>query len=143
MQELIEGDRAVLRLAAGEELFDAFGGYAKRHHVRAGIVVEGIGMLREATIGFWNGKEYAPHRLATPHELVGLHGSIAEVDGAPSLHLHAALAGADHAVVGGHLLSGTVGVVVEAQVTTFPGRVFGRTFDESLGLRTLDLHPGP
>jgi predicted DNA-binding protein with PD1-like motif len=142
MQELIDGERTVLRLSAGEELFEAFGGYARRHGVRAAIVVEGIGMLREATIGYWNGREYDPHPLSTPYELVGLHGSIAEVDGAPSLHLHATLAGPDHRVVGGHLLHGVVGVIVEAYVTTFSGRSFGRTFDESLGLRTLDLAPG-
>jgi uncharacterized protein len=142
MQELIEGERSVLRLSAGEELFESFSGYARRHHVRAGIIVEGIGMLQEATIGFWNGREYEPHRITAPHELVGLHGSIAEVDGAPSVHLHAALGGPDHRVVGGHLLNGVVGVVVEAYVTTFSGRSFGRTFDESLGLRTLDLAPG-
>ncbi len=143
MQELIEGDRTVLKIAAGEELFDVFRSYASRHGVRAGIVVEGIGMLKDATLGYWNGQEYEPRTLATPHELVGLHGSIAEVDGAPSLHLHAALAGPDHRVVGGHLLHGVVVVVVEAYITTFPGRSFGRPLDESLGLRTLDLAPGP
>jgi uncharacterized protein len=143
MQELIEGERTVLRLDAGEELFDAFKGYATRHQVRAGIVVEGIGMLREATLGYWNGKEYLPRQFSVPHELVALHGSIAQVDGAPSLHLHVGLAGPDHTVVGGHLLHGVVGVVVEAYVTTFSGRSFGRPLDESLGLRKLDLAPGP
>ena len=143
MQELIEDERAVVRVDAGEELFEALGGYATRHRVRAGIVVEGIGMLKEATLGYWNGREYARQALSTPQELVGLHGSIAEVDGAPSLHLHAALAGPDHRVVGGHLLNGVVGILVEAYVTTFPGRSFGRPFDESLGLRKLDLSPGP
>ncbi len=143
MQELIEADRAVLRLNLGEELFESFRSFSTRHRVRAGIVVEGIGMLREATLGFWNGREYVPHVLSAPHELVGLHGSIAEVDGTPSLHLHAALAGPDHRVLGGHLLRGVVGVVVEAYVTTFPNRTFGRPLDESLGLRTLDLAPGP
>jgi uncharacterized protein len=143
MQELVDGERAVLRMDAGEELFDSLRAYAIRHRVRAGIIVEGIGMLKETTLGFWNGREYQPHQLTTPYELVGLHGSIAEVDGAPSLHLHATLTGADHRAVGGHLLGGVVGVIVEAYVTTFSGRAFGRPLDESLGLRTLDLAPGP
>lgn len=143
MQEVVEGDRAVLRLDAGEELFESFRGFATRQKVRAGIVVEGIGMLREATLGYWDGRQYAPHEMTVPHELVALHGSIAEVDGAPSLHLHAALAGPDHRVIGGHLLRGVVGVLVETYVTTFPERRFGRPLDESLGLRALDLAPGP
>lgn len=132
----------MLRLDAGEEIFDRLADFARRHGVRAGVVVEGIGMLAPTTAAYWNGREYVPHVLEVPHELVALHGSIAEVDGAPSLHLHGALAGPDHHVVGGHLLKGRVSVLAEIYVETFPGRTFGRTMDETLGLRKLDLEPG-
>lgn len=143
MQEVNDGPRWMLRLEEGDDLFEGLGAFARRRQVRAASVAEGIGMLRRSTLGFWNGREYDPKVLETPHELVGLHGSIAEVDGLPSLHLHAALAGADHTVVGGHLLKGTVGILAEIYVATFPGRAFGRPLDESLGLRRLDLEPSP
>ncbi len=133
----------VLRLDAGEELFDSLASLARSEQLRAGVIVEGIGMLSRARLGYWNGREYAPRELTTPHELVALHGSLAEADGAPSLHLHAALAGPDHTVVGGHLLDGRVGLLAEIYLVTFGGGRFGRPLDESRGLRTLDLCPGP
>jgi predicted DNA-binding protein with PD1-like motif len=132
----------MLRLDEGDDLFERLTEFARRHEVRAASVVEGIGMFRRSTVGYWNGREYDPMELAVAHEVVGMHGSIAEVDGAPSLHLHVSLAGPDHRVVGGHLLRATVGVLAEILVISFPGRTFGRALDESLGLRRLDLEPG-
>jgi predicted DNA-binding protein with PD1-like motif len=111
--------------------------------VRAAVVVSGIGMVKQGALGYWNGKEYAPKEVTSPHELVGLHGSIAVADGLPSIHLHAALTDAHHSLVGGHLLRATIGVVGEVYLETFPGRTFARPLNESLGLRTLDLEPGP
>jgi len=142
MQSVREGTRWMLRFDDGMDLFDSLSAFARREGITAAVVVFGIGMLRTATIGYWDGEQYRPSELAVPHEVVGLHGSIAQVDGAPSIHLHAALAGPDHRLVGGHLLRATVGVVQEIVVETFPGRVFGRPMVESFGLRMLDLEPG-
>jgi uncharacterized protein len=143
MQEFADGAHWVLRLDAGEDLLERVRAFARERGLRAGIVVEGIGLVRQARVGYWDGSRYVPHELAAPHELVGLHGSLATVDGGPSLHLHAALAGPDYRVVGGHLLAATVGALVELYVLAFPGATFGRPLDESLGLRRLDLAPGP
>jgi hypothetical protein len=143
VQAFTQGEQVVARLETGEELFEKLAELAKSHGVKAGVVVLGIGMLSRATLGYWNGREYATRELLRPHELVALHGTIAEVDGVPSLHLHAGLAGPDHELVGGHLMRGTVGALVELYVQRFPGHTFGRPLDESLGLRRLDLHPGP
>jgi uncharacterized protein len=131
----------MLRLDDGEDVFAQFTEFARRHTVRAAAVVSGIGMFKAATFGYWDGKEYRPHSLEAPHELVALHGSIAEVDGAPSVHLHVALAGPEHRIVGGHLLRATVGILNEIYIETFPGHRFGRPLDESFGLRRLDLLP--
>ena len=143
MQAVHDGPHWMVRIEDGADLFQELRSFASTHGVRAASVVEGIGMLRRAEVGYWNGSEYAPHAIETPHELVGLHGSIAEVDAAPSLHLHATLAGPKHQVVGGHLLSAHVGILTELYVHVFPGMVFGRPMDESFGLRRLDLEPGP
>lgn len=142
MQVLSEGTRWMLRLDQGQDLFATLSNFAREHAIRAAVVVSGIGMLRDVTVGYWNGSEYVRHELPQPHELVGLHGSIAEADG-PSVHLHAALAGPDHSLVGGHLMRATVWVLNELLIDTFPGRTFGRPIDETLGLRKLDLEPTP
>lgn len=141
MQTLVEGSRWMLRLDDGQDLFDTLSAFAQREHLRAAAVLFGIGMFRSATVGYWDGSQYRAHELTVPHEVVGLHGTIAEADDRPSVHLHAALAGPDHRLVGGHLLRATVGVLQEVCVETFPGRVFGRPLSESFGLRMLDLEP--
>ncbi|MCI4350098.1 MAG: DUF296 domain-containing protein [Thermoplasmata archaeon] len=143
MQVAHDGNRWMVRLAEGEDLHTQLGALADTAGIRAGAVVMGIGMLGSASIGFWNGREYATRELATPHELLSLGGSIAVADGRPSVHLHASLGTPTHAVVGGHLVWGRVGILAEILVTGFPGRTFGRPMVESLGLRALDLEPGP
>lgn len=142
MQAVRDGSRWMLRLDDGQDLFEAISTFARREGVTAAGIVFGIGMFRSATVGYWDGQQYRPSELTAPHEVVGLHGTIARVDGAPSVHLHAALAGPDHRLVGGHLLRATVGILQELLLESFPGRTFGRPMVESFGLRMLDLEPG-
>jgi uncharacterized protein len=142
MQAVRDGNGWLLRLDDGQELFDELSAFAAREEIRAGAIAFGIGMFRRATIGYWDGRQYRPRELTVPHEVVGLHGTIARADGRPSVHLHAALAGPDHGLVGGHLMQATVGVLQELLLRTFPGRTFGRPMAESFGLRMLDLEPG-
>jgi uncharacterized protein len=142
VQAVREGTRWMLRLDDGQDLFEALTAFATREEIRAAAIVFGIGMFRRATVGYWDGSQYVRRELAVPHEVVGLHGTVARADGQPSLHLHAALAGPDHALVGGHLFSATIGALQEMLIETFPGRSFGRPLVESFGLRMLDLEPG-
>ena len=142
MQTVRDGATWFLRLDDGQDLFEALTAFASREQVGAAAVEFGIGMFRRATIGYWDGSRYLPSELTTPHEVVGLHGTIARADGRPSVHLHAALAGPDHSLVGGHLMQATVGALQELLVRTFPGQTWGRPLVESFGLRMLDLEPG-
>jgi uncharacterized protein len=142
MQAVRDGTRWMVRLDDGEDLFESIAEFARREDLRAAAVVSGIGMLRRATIGYWDGSQYQPEQLTVPHEVVGLQGSIARVEGAPSIHLHVAAAGPDCRLIGGHLIRATVGVLQEIFIETFPGRSFGRPIVESFGLRVLDLEPG-
>lgn len=141
MQQVREGSRWMLRLDDGQDLIETLSAFAAREGIRAGTVVFGIGMFRRATLGYWDGTQYRPQELTVPHEVVSLHGTIARAEGAPSLHLHAAVAGPDHRVVGGHVLRATVGMLQELLIETFPGRTFGRPMVESFGLKMLDLEP--
>jgi predicted DNA-binding protein with PD1-like motif len=143
MQAVNDGTRWMVRLDDGDDLVEALTAFGEAHRLRAAQVLFGIGMFRRATFGYWDGSAYRPQELTLPHEVVALHGTIAEADGHPSLHLHGAVAGPDHRLVGGHLLRATVGILLEVAIDTFPGRVFGRPMVESLGLRRLDLEPGP
>ncbi len=143
MQTIQDGTRWMLRLDDGQDLFDALGAFARENGIGAAAVLFGVGMFRRATVGYWDGQQYRPHELTVPQEVVALHGTIARADGEPSIHLHCAVAGPDHHLIGGHLIRATVGALQEIAIDTFPGRVFGRPLVESWGLRMLDLEPGP
>ena len=142
MQVVRDGSRWMLRLDDGQDLFETLSEIAQRENLSAAVLVFGIGMVRRATIGYWDGTRYQPQELTVPHEVLALHGTIARAEGAPSIHLHIAAAGPDHRVVGGHLIQATVGALQEILLETFPGRTFGRPLNESFGLRMLDLEPG-
>lgn len=142
VQVVRDGSRWLLRLDDGQDLFETISAFALREDLRAAAVAFGIGMFRRATVGYWDGQQYRRRELTGPHEVVGLHGTIALADGRPSIHLHAALAGPDHTLVGGHLMQATVGTLQEILIEAFPGRTFGRPLVESFGLRMLDLEPG-
>lgn len=142
MQTARDGNRWMLRLSEGETLPETLASFAKEQSIRAAAIVMGIGLVRDTTIGYWNGQEYETEAFPGPHELVSATGSLAEVDGQPSIHLHVALGGRDHRLVGGHLFRATVGLLAEVVVEVFPGQTFGRPLDESRGIRMLDLNPG-
>jgi uncharacterized protein len=141
MQAIHEGDRWMLRLDDGQDLFPTIASFAERENLRAAAIVSGIGMFKSATLGYWDGRQYQPHETSGPREVIALHGSIARADGAPSVHLHAAVSGPDHRLEGGHLIRATVGVLQEVAIQAFPGRTFARPLNESFGLRMLDLEP--
>jgi uncharacterized protein len=143
MQALREGSRWMLRLDDGQDLFATLSSFAQAEQIGAAAVLFGIGMFQRATFGYWDGSQYRPHDLTVPHEVVALHGTIARADDAPSIHLHGAVAGPDHTLIGGHLLKATVGVLQEVALETFPGRTFSRPLVESRGLRMLDLGVEP
>ncbi len=139
MHAVSEGTNWMLRLETGEDLLATLARFAEEHGIRAAAIALGIGQLRTAALGYWNGQEYERRELLEPTELVSLNGSIAEAEGRPSVHVHATLGGRDHAAVAGHVLGGTIGLLAEVLVVEFPSQAFARPMDESLGLRTLRL----
>jgi hypothetical protein len=139
-QKLRDGDKLAIRIDHDEDLFGTLSLVSVEESVHAGFVVSGIGMLRGARVGYFHGDRYEQKTYEEPHELVSLGGSIATVDGKPHFHVHAALAGRDHNVVGGHLFHATVHVAAEVMIDVFPGRVFTRPQKGPI-LRELDLCP--
>lgn len=99
-----------VRLQDGEDLLDSIKIVCKNYKIESGIVINGIGMLKEAKVSYWDGKEYLAELVKEPAELVSLQGNIGttENDGDPIIHVHVALAMKDHKMIGGHLSGGKV-----------------------------------
>jgi predicted DNA-binding protein with PD1-like motif len=73
-----------------------------------------------------------------PHEIVGM-GSVAEKDGAPSIHLHASLGRGKEVLTGCIRKDGDVFLVVEALVLQIAGMSASRKQDAKSGLELLSV----
>ena len=132
------GDRKVLKLESGEDLFVCLEKAVAGESTGWAVLI-GIGMLENAEIGYFDGKEYQKKCLEAPHELVALHGTITIDNSIVIPHLHCGLVGPDHTLIGGHLFSGTVKVVCELVLMKLDCKMV-RKEDTVSGLKLLDLN---
>jgi len=137
MQSAIENNVIVVRADDGEDLFAAISSALDAHGAKSAIVLSGIGMLDDFELGYFNGKDYMNEFFPKPRELVGLHGSVTTDEDRKVIHLHAALAGEDHKVVGGHLQRALVCVVCEITMLKIEKIDMSREMDSRSGLKLL------
>jgi predicted DNA-binding protein with PD1-like motif len=114
----------LLRVDAGEELFEALRAFAMQHDVRAGTI-SGIGAVGEAELGFFirTTKAYVRRVFTGEHEVLSLLGNFSEFEGQPFPHCHLILAGPDFEAHGGHLFRAVVTVTCEVHVVTSPDAI--------------------
>ncbi len=132
-----EGNMVLIKLDDGEDLMERLKEALSLLRVRHGVILTGIGMLKDFEIGYYNGEEYETEFHETPHELVAMHGSIAWVDDGLDLHIHVGLAGKDHRLIGGHLMRAKVCVLNEISVMATKKIEITRKHDEATGLRQM------
>lgn len=126
------------KFAEGQDLRTAYADLMEERGVEVGIVLAGIGMLEDPTLGFFQGDgEYDRHTLEGAYELLSTQGNLALAEGEPFPHLHVTLGGEDHAVQGGHLFEGTVAVGHEYAVRVLPDGALTREHDPETGLKAL------
>ena len=132
MQAKEEKGRVIARLMDGEDLFCSMAKLVEDFKIKSAIIVSGIGMLREFELNFFKDGKYLPAFRKEAMELVAMHGSIAE-DG--SLHIHCAVAGEDHTVMGGHLTKAKAAVLTELVILKLDKVRIGREHNPKTGLR--------
>ncbi len=76
--------------------------------VESGVIVNGVGMLRDIELGYWDGKNYVTEKISEPVELLSLQGNIGKKDGETIVHAHVTVAKKGGAAYGGHILRATV-----------------------------------
>ena len=126
------GDDLVCRLEDGEDLFPSL----LALEVSSGVILNGVGMLRDLELGYWEGSQYLVERVAEPVELLSLQGNLALFGRERVIHCHAVVARRGGAALGGHLLRATVHNTTEALVRLLPGVRLDRR-EERSGLRGL------
>ena len=117
----------VVRMVDGEDLVVGL----TELPIESGIVVCGIGMLREIELGYWTGERYEKHRFEPPVELVSLQGTVARFGDERVVHLHACVAQRDGSTLGGHLFAGTIHNTAEIALSFPRGIVLERRTEET------------
>jgi len=126
-----------VRLHQDEDLFDNLRRVCRECDLKVGIIVSGIGMLKQAELNYYvESGRYSPVLLPEPLELVSMTGSLIFQDGECLVHVHAVLARENKETVAGHLSRGKVNVTSEIVIlkTDVPAR---REMDPATGLMAL------
>jgi len=128
------GREMVVRLEDGENLMERLIGLG----LDSAVIVAGIGMVRDAELGYWNGSEYEIHQVSDACELLAMQGNIGLRDSERIVHAHLTLARRDGSVTGGHLVAATVANTAEIAILLSEGIALRRRL-ESNGL--VGLYP--
>lgn len=136
MQGKEENGFVVLKLDHDESLFDCLNRAIAEFDIKSGFIMQGIGMLANAEIGFFSPVGYEWKTLEEPHELVALHGSISTKDEIV-IHIHCGLANKKHELIGGHLKSAKVCVINEILIRKLDNIELGRNLNPETGLKEM------
>ena len=131
------GNVVFVRLHQDEDLFENLRNVCKKCDLKVGIVVSGIGMLKQAELSYFvESGRYSPILFPEPLELVSLTGNIIIEGSDCHIHLHAVLARENKETLAGHLSKGKVNVTNEIVIlkTDIPA---DRELDPATGLMAL------
>jgi len=128
----------VIALAPGEMLLESIREAVRKHDIRSGVVVSGIGTLKTCHMHYIEHTDFPPKdrffRLAKPLELVSVSGVIA--DGEP--HLHIAVSCGDKEVWAGHLEpESEVAYLAEIAILKFNDLAMARHLDPARRIHLL------
>ena len=134
MEFKTESNVVVVKLCDGEDFFESMEKIVKKCNIESGIVLCGIGQLKNFELGYFDGKKYVRKTFEKPMELVSMQGSIAG-----TFHIHCALADEKQRIYGGHLFKGVVGVVNEIVILKLNKIKLKREKDKKTGLKPLKI----
>lgn len=133
-----EDNLIVVKLEDGENFFESLTKKVRTHQVRSGLILSGIGMLRESTLGYFRSKgKYDEIDVTNPVELTSMQGNIAVAERDIVFHIHVTGATGEGKVVGGHLISATVNVVNEIVILKLNRIRLNRILNQNTGLLEL------
>jgi uncharacterized protein len=133
----IRQDRGGLWILAGfpgEDVRTEIEALCKREGI-SGARVTAIGGVKDPEIAYYNleTRKYDAQVYPGVYELISGLGNVTLLDGKPFLHMHVAISGPDHRVVGGHMMNMQVGVFLEAFIDPLAERLEREMYD-AIGL---------
>ena len=127
-----------ISIEPGEMLLETIREALKKHSIKNGVVVSGIGTLKSCHLHYVTHCDFPPSNrfftIEKPLELSSISGIIA--DGEP--HLHVVVSYADEETYSGHLEdSSQVLYLAEVTILVFNDLQMARHFDKQRGIRLL------
>ena len=120
-----------IRLIHQEDFLEQLMKLANDHNMENAIILNGVGMLKNAEIGYFDSGEYLAKNITAPVELVSTNGNMfINPEGMVEWHIHVALAEKSHNMIGGHLLGGMVWNTVEIFIQTISEAKFIREMED-------------
>ena len=116
-----EGNLIVFRFEDGKDVIESLKRVTEEHQIRSGVVLSGIGMLRDFEISFYSREKagYVTNKFNEPVELLSFSGNVSLRNNEAFFHLHVALAKEDKRAIGGHLKKATVHNTLEGVIVKF------------------------
>ncbi len=120
-----------VRLHHGEDFLQQLKEIAQKHKLKNAILINGVGMLKDAKIGYFHNGTYQTKTIYEPAELISTNGNMyIDPAGKRQWHIHVALGVKSHDVEGGHLMGGTVWNTAEIFLKILPDATFVRENEE-------------
>ena len=142
MQTGIETNIIICKLINNEDLFVSLDYLINKYNIKSGLILTGIGMLKEFELGYFEPGGYKTKFFQEPHELINLSGSIAINKKDPNEiipHVHCSVADWKNQLWGGHLLKAKVNVVNEITILKLEELQLNRIKNDSTGLMELNI----
>ena len=122
-----KGQLAALRFEDGDDFLPLFKHALQEHGITSAVILSGIGMLRDFSIGWLGPEGYEKQEFSAPHELLSLSGTVnVKPDGSVFVHPHATLSEQNLTARGGHLFAGIVNNTLEVVLLLPEGMTFHR-----------------
>lgn len=120
-----------VRLNNGEDFMQQLKQLAQKYKLTNAVLINGVGMLKDAKIGYFHNGTYQTKTIYEPTELISTSGNMyLNPSGKQEWHIHVALGEKSHAVEGGHLMGGTVWNTAEIFLKILPDATFVRENEE-------------
>lgn len=127
----------LLRLSDGDDLEESLKKALAEENVASGVIIGGVGMIRDAALSFYMGKgQYETVPVASAAELCALSGNVSTMAGETVIHLHAVVGIPGGTALAGHLSRGRVNMTAEIAIMVTPQKLVRET-DPKTGLRLL------
>ena len=137
MEKSRKGDLLTVRLHDGEDLLEGLSEALRQEGIDSGVIIGGVGMVRDAAISFYAGKgQYETRPVVDAVELCSMNGNVSTSDGELILHIHVTLAKRGGTTLGGHFSGGTVNMTAEIAVLVAVQKLV-RRLDPDTGLKAL------